>query len=162
MKRTGLYLLLLIAALIAWDLQPWRFVYAGYARADVPIAGGNLRFDLVDHAGKKRRGHCLTTSFSTRDPEGEDIKVVVDRIGTRSRPDLRRNLQSSGTMVAVPLPQAPRFFELPNVGDLQFPFDEPLEVSGTVQFKGSDHPFRAELQLQRWHKGRRVTAFCVG
>jgi len=162
MKRVGLYLLLLLAALIAYDLQPWRFVRAGYARADVPIAGGMLRFDLVDHAGKKRRGHCLSYSFSTRDPSGDAITIVLDRIGSRSRPDLRRNQQTRGTLAAAPLPDAPRYFQPPNLGELEFPFDEPLEVTGSVQFQGASLPFRTELQLKRWHRDLRVTSFCVG
>jgi hypothetical protein len=161
-KRLGLCLLLLVAALIAWDLQPWRFVYAGYARADVAVAGGTLRFELVDHAGERHRGHCLSYHFSTREPAGEAIAVVVDRIGTRSQPDMRKALQSSGTIEAASLPGFPHFFHAPNVGGLEFPFDEPLEVRGAVQYRGASHPFRAELQLKRWHRDLRVTSFCVG
>jgi hypothetical protein len=154
--------LLLIAALIAWDLQPWRFVYAGYARVDVAVAGGTLRFDLQDHAGKKRRGHCLSYNFTTRDPAGESITVAVERIGTRSQPELRSNLLASGKTESVAFPDAPSFFHPPNVGRLEFPFDEPLEVSGSVQYKGVNHPFHTELQLKRWHEDLRVTSFCVG
>jgi len=161
-RRAGLYLLLLIAALIAWDQQPWRFVIAGYARADIPVAGGTLRFDLVDHAGKKRRGHCLSYNFTTRDVTPEAIMVTLDHIGTHSQPDLRSGLQSSGTTETAPFPDAPRFFHAPNIGQLEFPFDEPLEVSGSVQYKGVNHPFRAQLQLERWHRDLRATSFCVG
>jgi hypothetical protein len=162
LRKIGLSLVLLIVALIAWEMQPWRFVYAGYARGDVAVAGGTLRFDLVDHAGKKRRGHCLSYYFTTPDPEGDAITVTLERIGTRSQPDLRRDVQARGTTAAAPLPDAPRYFPGPNIGQLEFPFDEPLEITGSVQYKGVNHPFRTALQLQRWHKGLRVTSFCVG
>lgn len=57
LRRIALCALFLVAALIAWDMQPWRFVYAGYARTDIALGGGTLRFELVDHAGRKTRSH---------------------------------------------------------------------------------------------------------
>ncbi len=163
MRRIAAYALLLIAALVAYDLQPWRYAHAGYARADVTLPDGTLRFDLVDHAGKKARGYCLSYAFTTHDPAGESITLLLDRVGTRSQPVLRSHVETSGRTVGDPQADTvPRFFEAPNIGRLEFPFDEPLEVSGSVTYKGATHPFHAELQLKRWHRDQHFTAFCVG
>jgi hypothetical protein len=57
---------------------------------------------------------------------------------------------------------AEAFFQAPNIGHLAIPIDEPVELEGVVNYKGARHPFRARMQLKRWHKDLGVTSFCVG
>ena len=162
LSRFGYALVLLVIALIGWSLQPWRFHYAGYARSDVSVAGGNLRFDLVDHAGRQPRAHCLSYSFKASEAGGEPITIALTRVGTPHR-SLRENVRAAGNTDGIPPEVATgSFFHAPNVGGLPISFDEPLELEGTVHYQGGRYPFRTRLQLRRWHKDLDVTSFCVG
>ena len=39
--------------------------------------------------------------------------------------------------------------------------EQPLNVIGSIQYKGNKHIFQAELKLQHWEKSRKVIRFCV-
>lgn len=163
LRRVLAYALLFIVALVAYDLQPWRFRYAGYAETTLSVAGGTLRLDLSDHGRRKPRSYCLNSSFKIAGPGNEPIAIEMVRIGTRDVPSLRTGVKSEGQTRgdlngATPM----AYFQPSVVGRLVFPAEQPLEVEGAVIFRGQRHPFRVDLQLRRWHKDLKVIVFCVG
>jgi hypothetical protein len=161
-RRARIYLLSAVVAFTAFTPQPWRFNYAGYAHATVPVAGRELELDLSDQPRKKGHTYCLFSVFRTPDPPGEPVELEIERLGTSSVPLLATAVSAAGTTFRVPHVKDTRsFFAPPGIARLVLPNDAALAVVGSLRYKGVRHDFRSTLTLRHWRKGRRVIQFCV-
>lgn len=150
-----------IAAVVLVALfQPWSYDRRGSARISVAVPGGAIDLMLVDQANSK--GYCLTSTFNTDDAPGEAVSITIDRIGTASTGSLGAHLTKAGITSGFQGPQRPvTFFEGPGVRKLVFPGEEPVEVTGAIQYKGVVHRFQTSMKLRHWEKNRDYRTYCV-
>jgi hypothetical protein len=140
--------------------QPWSYDHRGFADATVAVPGGEIHLSLDDHPSG--RSYCLSSNFKTKDRPGEPVVLAIQQIGTQPSLELRGRLEKSGTTVGLDgVENRPSFFEGPTIGKVVFPTDQPLKVRGSIQYKGSEHRFQAEMKLHHWEKSRKVIRFCA-
>jgi len=161
MKTLGY--LAVLALLLVVIYQPWTYNFRGFDEVTIAIAGGEIKFDLIDQArSKSKNSYCLFSTFRSNDKPGEPVAITIDRVGTRSVPELRAHIANSGKTLSFDSSgNSPSYFELPSISKLVFPTDEPLDVIGSIQYKGVSHPFQISLKLRHWEKSREVIKFCV-
>jgi len=157
MKR--LYAIVAVLVLIVL-FQPWSYDHRGFADATVAVPGGEIVLSLDDHSSGK--SYCLSSNFKTTDKPGEPVLLAIDQIGTQSMQEVRGQIEKSGATSRIEgLETSSSYFEGPSIGKLVFPTSQPLNVIGSIQYKGNKHIFQTELKLQHWEKSRKVSRFCV-
>lgn len=152
-----------IAALLLVALfQPWSYNHRGFAEVRVSVAGGEIDLSLYDQAGaQKGNSYCLFSTFLTNDQPGEAVAIGLDRIGTRSTPELSTHVDSSGETFRIQgVESTLSYFEGPSTR-LVFPTDEPLDVQGSIHYKGVSHRFQTSMKLRHWEKSRTAIKFCL-
>jgi hypothetical protein len=161
MKALGY--LVALALLLLVIFQRWTYSYRGFDFVTIAVAGGEVNFDLSDQARSKgNTSYCLFSSFRTNDKAGEPVAIRIDRVGTRSIPEIRKDIVNSGKTFSIDgQGDSPSYFEPPGISDLILPADEPLEVIGSIQYKGVSHGFQISLKLRHWERSRKVIKFCV-
>src|SRR3990167_10246610 len=157
------YIIFLGLLFVAYLIQPWTYNYRGFDEVNLAIAGGEIRFELIDQVGhKKNKFYCLYSRFKTNDKSDEAITIRIDSIGTSTNPSMRKNIVDAGRTISGNVsPNPVSYFSTTGISKLVLTDDEVLEVKGSVFYKGVNHNFETALKLKYWEESREVIRFCA-
>ncbi len=161
--RAFKYLFFLFFLAFLYSILPWRYYHQGFDEVSLPIAGGELKFELVDQVNAKQNNkYCLFARFNINDHQGEVITIQIDQIGTKSNPIMRSNITKTGKTAEIYGSDNTKFyFTAEGVSRLVLTNNEQLKVIGSLLYKGRKHAFESTLKLKFWGKRKDYITFCV-